>query len=123
VPISTFLNNRVPTRLRGLQFLALSDSAAIQRRTAATDNGGAATWTWATISTVPCRVYPLTPRGQSRLTGGALDEKTTHYLTAPLGTDVGTSDRVVIAGKGTFDVTMVVDRTDQLTRLIEVMQA
>jgi len=29
VPISTFLNNRVPTRLRGLQFLALSDSAAI----------------------------------------------------------------------------------------------
>ena len=86
MPISTFLNNRVPTRLRGLQFLALSDSAAIQRRTAATDNGGAATWTWATISTVPCRVYPLTPRGQSRLTGGALDEKTTHYLTAPLGT-------------------------------------
>lgn len=122
MPIATFLNNRPPTRLRGLQLLALSDVASVQRRTAAADNGGGATWTWSTISTVPCRIWPLTPRGASRLVGGALDEKTTHYCTMPLGTDVNTSDRVVITGRGTFDVTMVVDRTDEATRLAEVMQ-
>jgi hypothetical protein len=40
----------------------------------------------------------------------------------PAQTDVTTSDRVVIAGRGTYDVTMVPTRTSELTRPVEVMQ-
>lgn len=122
MPIATFLNNRPPTRLRGLQFLAFSESGTVQRRTATTDVGGGATWVWANVSTVACRIYPVTLRGKGAFIGGALDERSTHYLGTPAGTDVTTSDRVVIAGRGTFEVTMVPDRTGELTRPIEVMQ-
>jgi head-tail adaptor len=122
VAIATFLNGRGPDRLRGLQFLALSDAATVQRRTATSDAGGGATWAWADVVTVPCRIYPVTLRGRPAFVGGALDERSTHYVTLPAQTDVTTSDRVVIAGRGTYDVTMVPTRTSELTRPVEVMQ-
>jgi len=122
MPIATFLTDRLPERLRGLQFLALNDTADIQRRTAASDAGGGAAWTWATVATVPCRVYPVSLRGRGGLVGDVLSERTTHFVMTPAGTDVTTADRLVIAGRGTFEVTMVPDRTDELARTIEVME-
>jgi hypothetical protein len=121
VPISTFLNGRPPTRLRGAQFLSFTATASIQRRTATSDVGGGAAWTWSTIATAPCRIYPVSLRGRPGLVGGALDEHSTHFCQMPAGTDVTTSDRVLI-GSGTYDVTMILDATDELSRRIEVMQ-
>jgi hypothetical protein len=122
MPISTFLNGRASTRLRGAKFLAFSDTGNIQRRTATSDSGGGASWAWNTVGTAACRVYPVSIRGQGRLTGGALDEHTTHFGAFPVGTSIDTPDRVVIAGRGTFDVTLALNRTDALTRVVELMQ-
>lgn len=121
MPLETFLNGRAPTRLRGLMFLALSDSAIVQTRTAADDAGGGASWTWAASGTVPCRVYPAGGGGPS-LVGGAVNERTTHFCRMPPGTDVSEPDRLVIAGRGTFEVTIAPTRTDEASRLVEVMQ-
>jgi hypothetical protein len=121
MPLSTFLNGRDPDRLRGLQFLALSDIALITRRAATSDSGGGASQTWATIGTAHCRVYPA-GGAPGRVVGGALDENTTHFCRLPAGTDIATPDRIVISGRGTFEVTMAQQRTGELSRLVEVMQ-
>jgi hypothetical protein len=121
MPLSTFLNGRTPTTLRGLLFLSLSDSAIIQKRTATSDSGGGASWVWASTGTVSCRVYPAGGAGPS-IVGGALDEATTHFCRLPLGASVDTPDRVVVSGRGTFEVTLASVRTDEASRLVEVMQ-
>jgi hypothetical protein len=122
MPISTFLNGRPPTQLRGLAFLALSEAATIEARTAVSDGGGGASWTWAAAGSAPCRVYPVTTKGQGRITGGQIDERTTHYCVLPTGTPVNQAERIVIANRGTFEVTMVLQRTSRLTNVCEVMQ-
>lgn len=119
--LSTFLNGRAPTQLRGLQWLALSGTAIIQRSTATSDSGGGASVAWANVGTAACRVYPVTTRGRSGLVGGQIDEHTTHYCMLPLGTSVTTSDRIVVDG-ATFEVTMALDHTDSFSTLIEVTQ-
>src|SRR5690242_8657134 len=117
MPLSTFLNGRAPGgTLRGLQFLALSDFAAIERRTAASDDGGGASWAWNVVGTAACRVYPAAG-GAGGLVGSALNENTTHFCRLPAGTDVSTPDRIVIANRGTFEVTMVQDRTAEMSTL------
>lgn len=121
MPLSSFLNGRAPTTVRGLQMLALSDTASIQRRTATSDTGGGASWAWNTIGTAACRVYPA-GGGGGRLVGGVLDERTTHFCRMPLGTVVDTPDRLVVVNRGTFEVTAAPARTDELSRLVEVMQ-
>jgi hypothetical protein len=122
--IATFMRGGVQQHLRGAQLLSFTDAANVIRRTAVSDGGGGAAWTWSVVAgTIPCRVYPVTPRGRGAIVGGALDEKTTHYCAFPTGTDVNTADRIVVADRGTFDVTMAATRTDQLTRLVEVMQS
>jgi hypothetical protein len=121
--IATFLRARPPSFLRGAQLLAFTEAASVIRRTATSDIGGGADLTWTEVHRAPCRIYPVTPRGRGVLVGGALDERTTHFCAFPTGTDVDTADRIVVDGRGTFDVTMAAVRSDQLTRLIEVMPA
>lgn len=123
MPLSTFLNNRPPTQLRGLTWLALSDTAVIQVDTVTSDTGGGASQSWAASGTLPCRIAPLTNRPLSRMVGGQIDERSTHVVTVPPGTvGVDLSDRVAIVGRGTFEVTGVRERTDALTGVFEVMQ-
>jgi len=122
MPIGTFLNDRPPAQPRGLAFLALSETATIQARTAVSDGGGGASWTWAAAGTAPCRVYPVTVRGQGRITGGQLDERSTHYCVLPAGTPVNAAERIVIDNRGTFEVTLVLQRTGRLTSVCEVKQ-
>jgi Phage head-tail joining protein len=120
--IATFLGTgRTPTRLRGLMFLALSETAVIQARTAVSDEGGGAAWTWATKGTALCRVAALGSSG-SHTTAGRADERSTHMCHMPPGTAVDLADRVVVSGRGTFEVTGLQDRTGEAMRVVEVMQ-
>lgn len=121
MPLSTFLNGRVPTSLRGLQWLALSDTGVIESRTATSDSGGGATVAWAASGTASCRIDVLGAR-ESRLTGGQIDERSTHVVTVPLGVAVSTSDRVTIAGRGTFEVTAVRQVTSEFDTTFEVIE-
>lgn len=120
--ISTFLNGRAPTQLRGLQWLALSDTAVVETLSSASDSGGGASETWTVAGTFPCRVAPLTNRPLSRTVGGQIDERSTHVLTTPLGSAIDVASRVVLPTRGTFEVTGVRARTDALTNVCEVIQ-
>lgn len=122
MPLSTFLGTIVPDQLRGVQWLSFTDTAVIQTRSAVSDGGGGATVSWAARGTAPCRIYPVSTRGKSALIGGQIDESSTHFCSLPLGTDVRTSDRVVILNRGTFEVTLSLERTGSLSTVIEVMQ-
>lgn len=123
MPLATFLNGRAPTRLRGLQFLAFSDVANIQARSSTSDAGGGATTTWTTTGTVNCRIDPLTDRGStSRLIGGRIDERSTHVVTVPAGVAMNAANRVLVAGRGTFEVTATHERTAEWASSFEVLK-
>jgi hypothetical protein len=117
MPLMTFLNNRPPTR--GLVWLALSDQASLLTLTSVDDQGGGVTRTWTAGGNVPCRIDPLTNRGG--VTGGMIDERSTHIVTTSADTSVDVSDRLAISGRGTFEVTAVRERTGQLTQVFEVL--
>jgi hypothetical protein len=120
--LSTFLDGRPAIQLRGLQWLSFSDDATVQARQIVSDGGGGGTTVWQAGTTVACRVWPVTIRGRGRVIGGALSERSTHFLATPLGTRIGLDDRVVIANRGTFEITMALDRTGALTTMYEVFQ-
>lgn len=122
MPVATFLNGRPNTRLRGLAFLSLSEAGNVLTRTNTTDIGGGATVVWAAGPAIPCRIDPVTDRGQARLAGGRLDERSTHVVTVPAGTPVSTDNRFVITGRGTFEITATEERTAEMLRTFEALR-
>lgn len=118
--ISTFLNGRTPSQLRGAAWLALSDQGIVQTRGGTSDAGGGVTVAWTNGGTTECRIDPLT--GRSAIVGGRIDERSTHRVTVPTGFSVAANDRFVITGRGTFDVTAAGERTGELTNTFEVIQ-
>jgi hypothetical protein len=121
MPLSTFLDGQEPTRLRGLAWLSLSDTGHVVRGSATSDSGGGVSTVWGTASTVVCRIDPIGDRGQGRTTGGRIDERSTHVVTLPAGTDVVADDRFLIVGRGTFEVTAVRERTREWAEFVEVV--
>jgi len=122
MPISTFLNGRAPTRLRGLQWLALSDTGSVLTRVSTSDSGGGASQSWTAGSAMSCRIDPIGDRGDSRVVGGRIDERSTHIVTVPAGASVAVTARFSITGRGTFEVTVVRERTAEFTQVFEVIE-
>lgn len=122
MPFSTFLDGRPATQLRGLAWLSLSDTGHVVRATATDDQGGGISEVWQTAgSALPCRVDPIAVRGGGRVTGGRIDERSTHVVTIPAGTLVDAGERFAVAGRGTFEVTAVRDRTAEWSHQFEVV--
>lgn len=119
---STFLNGGAATQLRGLRWLALSEAGSIGAGTVVSDGGGGGTSTFTYGTAVPCRIDPLQGDPQG-LVGGRLDERSTHRVTVPAGTTLTAASRFAIANRGTFEVTAVPVRTDEWTRVFEVVEA
>jgi hypothetical protein len=120
--LSTFLNGGTATQLRGLQWLALSDVGNIGAGTIVSDGGGGGTFNYTYGSAIPCRIDPLGSRLPGAMLGGRIDERSTHVITVPAGTDVLAASRFAVVGRGTFDVTSVPERTAEWTRVFEVME-
>lgn len=122
MPLSTFLNGQNPDQLRGLMWLALSDTGYLVSGTITDDSGGGGTMTW-TAGTVgiPCRVDPVTGRGADRMTGGAIDERSTHVVTVAPGTTITAASRFAVDGRGTFEVTATHSQTGELASVFEVI--
>jgi hypothetical protein len=118
--LSTFLDGQNPSQLRGLAWLALSETGNVVAGSAASDAGGGSTVVWTAGAAVPCRIDPVTD--QSRIVGGRIDERSTHVVTVPPGTAVSASDRFAIAGRGTFEVTATHEQTGEMARMFEVVQ-
>lgn len=106
--------------LRGLQFLSFSDIGNPMTLSVADDGGGGGTATWNVSGTTLCRLDPI--RSNSRITGGAIDERSTYLVTTPPDVFVDTTDRFAIAGRGLFEITAVRSRTDQPVRIFEAIQ-
>lgn len=123
MPLSTFLNGRAYTTLRGAAFLALSETGHVISGSITDDAGGGGTTTWTAGSAIPCRIDPLGSRGDEREIGGRISERSTHFVHIPSGTEVVAGDTFAIDGRGTFEITAVPQRTAEMVRLIEVVQS
>lgn len=121
MPLSTFLDGQGLERSRGLLWLSLSDTGTVLRGTVTDDTGGGGTTTWVSAGTVECRLDPLAERGMSRVTGGRINERSTHLVTTPPLSTIEASDRIAIAGRGTFEITAVRERTREWSRQFEVV--
>ena len=121
MPLSTFLSDSQVTQLRGLQFIALSDTGQVGTNTTTDDGGGGVTSGWSWGGTVPCRIDPLTDN--ETLAAGRISDRSTHVVTCPPGTPVTVNSRFLIANRGTYEVTGVQDTTGELARFFEVVQA
>jgi hypothetical protein len=121
VPLSTFLDGQDPSRLRGLAWLALSDTCVVQSRAGTSDAGGGISEAWGTAGTFVCRIDPAGGRAGGNLTGGAIDERTTHVVTAPSSSTITSGQRVVCSA-GTFEVTATHERTRGWSQTFEVVQ-
>lgn len=108
------------TNLRGLPFLAMEESAVLQRPTFTADSGGGGTTTWSNVGTYAAMVSWM--GGSPRLLAGRLEETSTHVLHVPFDAPVEAKDRVVVSGRGTFAITSVADTTNAVTRKFEVAQ-
>lgn len=122
MPLATFLNGQNPDQLRGLAWLALSDTGYLVAGTIVDDSGGGGTLTWnAGTVGIPCRIDPVND-GSGRLTGGAIDERSTHTITVPPGTNIAATGRFAITGRGTFEVTATHAQTGELVSVFEVVE-
>jgi hypothetical protein len=122
--LSTFLNGGAAIQLRGLQWLALSEAGSVAAGSVVDDQGGgagSAVWTFGTA--VPCRIDPIGDASSDSLIAGRIDERSTHRITVPAGTQVATASRFAITGRGTYEVTAVPERTAERTRVFEVVEA
>lgn len=119
--LATFLNGRAATSLRGLAWLALSDTGRLGTSTVTDDSGGGGSVAWTFAAGIPCRIDPLA--GPAReLLAGRVNEKSTHLVTVPLGTVVSVEDRFAIAGRGVFVVTATRVQTSEPVTSFEVAE-
>lgn len=121
--LSTFLNGTSPTRLRGLLWLALSDTGQVGTLTSTSDSGGGASRAWQYGTSVPCRVDPISSSGDDEtLVADRLSDRSTHLITTPAGTAVTPNNRFAVAARGTFEITAVRERTGEWARVFEAVE-
>jgi head-tail adaptor len=82
---------------------AMPDSAAISRKTLTSDGQGGFTATWATASTVDCRIESAGRTPQERLVAERVAPRKVYRVTVPHDADVIPADRLVI-GSATYEV-------------------
>lgn len=121
MPLSTFLNGRSPSQLRGAAWLSLSDSGNVLTGTATSESGGGATQSWVAGTALACRIDPL--NGREIMVGGRISDRSTHKVTVAAGVPVTANNRFAISGRGTFEITAVRLQTDEWTRVLEVVEA
>lgn len=119
MPLATTLYDVVPIRLRGLSWLALSETGNVLVRSMTDDSGGGQTETFTAGTALPCRVDPM--GGGESVTAERIDPRTTHKITVPPSTSVSAADRFEITGRGTFEITAVRKRTQEPVRVLEAI--
>lgn len=109
------------TQLRGLPWLALTESAHVLTMTAIDNSGGGARGSWTRGTAVPCRIDPL-GANQGEL-ADQINERSTNLLTFAPEFAVSTGARVEVETRGTYEVTAVRHRTSERMREVEVVEA
>ena len=120
MPLPTTLHDVTPFALRGLRFLALSETGYVMRATITDNQGGGASQSFGTVGTVACRIDPV--GGGEELTADRISDRTTHKITLPPDTNLDSTDRFKI-GTDLFEITAVRTRTDEQVRVVEVTKS
>lgn len=120
MPLSTFLDGQSPDQLRGLMWLSLADTGYILANTVTSDSGGGGTSVWGTAGTTECRVDPVS--GNETSVAGRIDDRSTHLITLPPATAVSTNHRILVSGRGTYEVTAVRAPTREWIRVVEAVE-
>lgn len=116
----TYLTDAEITSMRYEAELSLPDTAIIQRRTFTSDGGGGGTAAWSAAGTVACRIGPM--NGSEREIANRISAEATSILTVPVGTDIGTADRVSVDSR-TYNVAALREWGDySLTLRAEVVE-
>ncbi len=97
---------------------ALDGTAVIQTKSEVSDGGGGWTTSWTAAGTVPCRLAPFNSGAGEQVAAERLSPDSTVIFTFPAETNVGHEAQVVYLG-GTFSVTAVRQRSQEITRRIE----
>ena len=120
MPLTTFLDGRPATQLRGLMWLALSDVGHVVTQVSADDAGGGVTQVWTAGTAIPCRVDDLA--GGEGVSAGRISDQSTHTILVQPDVVPSPIDRFAIDGKGTFEITAVRNRTRDWAQVLEAVQ-
>lgn len=121
MPLSTFLDGSVPTRLRGIAWLALSGSGQVGTLSGTTDSGGGATRTWTYGSTIPSNIRAI--GGREGEVADRISDRSTHLITLPPETPITTESRFSSLDEvQTYEITAVRERTREWMRLAEAVK-
>jgi hypothetical protein len=100
---------------------ALGGTAIIQTKSFVSDGGGGGTTTWAASGTADCRLAPYVHGSGERVEADRLSPDSEVLFTFPAETSVALDSQIVHAG-GTFTVTAIRRRTDEITRRVEAKE-
>lgn len=119
--LATSFGSATFTQLRGLPWLALSETGYILTLGTGDNQGGGGggTWTQGT-AVVPCRVDAI--GAQSGELANQLNERSTCVILMPPNAAVTTQNRVAITGRGTYEVTAVRTRTSEFVHELEAVE-
>lgn len=82
----------------------MDGSVVVWRGTLAADGVGGQTRGTLAVGTFPCRAVPRRGEPSESVQGGRVEARQDWYLYVPQGSDVRVTDRLVLAGGGTFEV-------------------
>lgn len=115
--MSTFLDERPPTRGTDLNFL--TETGYILAGSVTDDGGGGGSVALNTAGTFPCRIDAM--GGREGEIASRISDRSTHLVTLPPQTVIELEQDFQIDGIGAFEVTAVRQHTHELSRAIEVV--
>lgn len=107
--------------LRGAALLTWTDTGHIGAGSIVDDSGGGGSLVWTWSGTIPCRVDAM--GGGESMAGERISDRSTHTIQCPPDTPVTADNRFWIDGRGTFEITAIVDRTLQTVMEFEAVKA
>lgn len=118
----TILSASEVAELVAIDESTMTDTATIRRFTSVSDGMGGATDTWATVTTVKCRIQAYTRiTSLEQVTSDQMAVTADFVVFLPVGTDVRNTDKLVI-GTRTFEVRHGVPHTWQTSLRVPVVE-
>lgn len=100
---------------------ALDGTAVYGGGTFVSDGGGGVTTTFVAAGTVACRMAPIAAGEGEQVSGARLQPDSEVIFTFPAETPVSSNSQIVYSG-GTFSVTAVRQRSQEITRRVEAKE-
>ena len=107
--------------LRAKMTAALPDVCTISRVTQVSDGAGGYSESWTTLSTTVCTIAPTGNQPQEKAIADRLTTSQGYTVTLPAETPITTRDRIIKGGR-TFEVMGVLERTEEISRRVVVVE-